>query len=247
MKWLSNLWKQKPEGSDQALMELREKFSHFLSILEKNNQVLKIISDMEEKARGEYLFDINYIRGILAGIQDHVLSMVEEMIALGGEQYSSLREPYYDIEAEVDHLLPTCRPIQADQYTLPFDSLGRKRACSVGGKNAQLGEMKVELGLPVPEGFAITVWAYQRFVGANNLQSRINSMLEAVDFKSYQDLVKASAEIQEMVQSKHSFYFLVMMSFYEIIYSISKFQFHFRRFPNQYLSDDFLTRIGSWQ
>lgn len=201
MKWLTNLWRQRPEGSDQVLAELRGKFSHFLNILEKNNQVLKIISDMEEKARGEYLFDINYIRSTLAGVQDYVLSMVEEMIALGGEKYATLREPYYDIETEVDHLLPTCRPLQTDQYTLPFDSLGRKRACSVGGKNAQLGEMKVELRLPVPEGFAITVWAYQRFVGANNLQSRISRKLESVDFKSYQDLVKASAEIQELVQS----------------------------------------------
>ncbi len=201
MKWLPRFFGGKHGDSDFVLKQLREKFSHFLNILEKNNQVLKAISDMEEKARGEYLFDLNYIRSSLAAIQAGVHSMIEEMVLLGGPGYATLREPFYEIESEIDHILPTCRPIQEDQYTLFFDALNRKRACSVGGKNAQLGEMKVELGLPVPDGFAISVAAYRRFVNANNLQSRISEHLQALNIRSYQDLVKVSEEIQQIVNS----------------------------------------------
>ncbi|MGD8921956.1 MAG: PEP/pyruvate-binding domain-containing protein [Candidatus Zixiibacteriota bacterium] len=201
MKWLPRFFGGKHGDSDFVLKQLREKFSHFLNILEKNNQVLKTISDMEEKSRGEYLFDLNYIRISLEAIQAGVHSMIEEMVLLGGPRYAALREPFYEIESEIDHILPTCRPIQEDQYTLFFDALNRKRACSVGGKNAQLGEMKVELGLPVPDGFAISVAAYQRFVSANNLQSRISEHLQALNIRSYQDLVKVSGDIQQIVNS----------------------------------------------
>jgi pyruvate,water dikinase len=199
MKWLPNPFQGRENDSDQVLRELRNKFTHFLAILDQNNQVLKIMSDMEEKARGEYLFDMNYIRDSLAGIQNTVGAMIEEMIALGGEKYAGLRERYHDVGEEVERVLPTCRPIEPDQYTMPFDSLGRVRTCSVGGKNAQLGEMKVELGLPVPDGFAISVAAYGRFVQANKLQSHISRYLKKLDIRSYQDLVRVSNEIQKIV------------------------------------------------
>ena len=201
MKWFPNPFQGSDDASNLVLRNLQNKFSHFLTILEHNNQILKIMSDMEEKAQGEYLFDINYIRDSLAGIQMTVGAMIEEMIALGGDKYQALRERYYEVEEEVDRVLPTCRPIQPDQYTIPFDALGRVRACSVGGKNAQLGEMKVELGLPVPDGFAISVAAYGRFVEANELQSRISKCLKKLDIRSYQDLVRVSEEIREIVLS----------------------------------------------
>ncbi len=201
MTRLPNPFRGRDAAADKVLRNLQNRFSHFLAILEYNNQILKIMSDMEEKALGEYLFDINYIRDCLAGVQKIVGQMIEEMIALGGDKYARLRERYYEVEEEVDRVLPTCRPIQPDQYTMLFDSLGRMRACSVGGKNAQLGEMKVELGMPVPDGFAISVAAYGRFVEANKLQSRISECLKKLDIRSYQDLVRVSDEIQEIVLS----------------------------------------------
>ena len=59
--------RQKGEAaSDYTLQSVQVKFSKFLDILDNNNEVLKIISDMEEKSLGDYLFDINYIRSRLA-------------------------------------------------------------------------------------------------------------------------------------------------------------------------------------
>ena len=52
-------------------------------------------------------------------------------------------------------------------YTLPFSKIKMNDILQVGGKNASLGEMiqnLTPLGIDVPDGFAITVDAYNYFI-----------------------------------------------------------------------------------
>ena len=54
----------------------------------------------------------------------------------------------------------------------------------VGGKNASLGEMRrhlVELGIAVPDGFALTTAAYRRFLAHNRLDPVIAHQLDQLD------------------------------------------------------------------
>jgi len=199
MKWFRNIFHS--PRRDPGLQVLQDRFTHFLALLEKNNQVLKIISDMEEKSQGEHLFDINYIRNSVAGIRSGAGEIVERMIALGGGPYEPLRDKFAAIDAEVEEVVQGKRLIHQDAYTVPLDQLGRERAYSVGSKSAQLGELKAKLGLPVPQGFAITAWAYKHFVDANDLQTRITKRIDALDIKRHEDLVRVSEETQAMVMS----------------------------------------------
>lgn len=202
MKWLRGLLsKNRGSGPEASLRSLQEKFGRFLDILENNNTVLGLVSDMEEKSQGEYLFDLNYIRSSLEKIRSGVLRMIESMIALGGEgKYGILREVFGSIDREIHAILPGGRPLEQDAFIVPLERLGRLRAPGVGSKNANLGEMKT-LGLPVPEGFAVTAWAYQHFVELNRLQTRITGLVQSVNFKQYEDLVRVSHEARAMVRS----------------------------------------------
>ena len=58
--------------AEDQLRAVREQFKSFLALLEQNNQVLKVIGDMEEKSQGEYLFDLNYIRTSLENVRQAV-------------------------------------------------------------------------------------------------------------------------------------------------------------------------------
>ncbi len=200
MNWLRNLFGDSPEDSHRVLEAIQAKFSHFLSLLDQNNRVLKILSDMEEKSQGEFLFDINYIRSSLVEIRAGIRGLVEEMVALGGQKYLPLTSMYSEINNKIDDILPGCRPLESDDYTIPFDRLCRQRACSVGSKNAQLGELKSRLGLSVPDGFAISGWAYKVFLDHNRLQDRISRRLDTLDPTELAHLVQVSDEIQEMVR-----------------------------------------------
>jgi pyruvate,water dikinase len=57
----------------------------------------------------------------------------------------------------------------------------------------------IRLGLPVPDGFAISTWAYHHFVEVNGLQDRISQRLQSLDLKSLEELAQASKEIQSLV------------------------------------------------
>ncbi|MBN2225944.1 MAG: hypothetical protein JW763_01125 [candidate division Zixibacteria bacterium] len=197
MRWSRK--KAKGADSEAVLAQLQGKFSHFVGLLECNSRSLKTIGDMEEKAQGDYLFDINYIRTSYNDVVSDIDRIITHLSALGDGKYGDLRDRFNTIRKNIGALLPGNKEITRDDYTVAYDSLGRENADSVGSKNAQLGEMKSRLGLPVPEGFAITAWAYRHFVSANDLQSRINEKLSELDIRQYSDLVTVSEQIQAMV------------------------------------------------
>jgi pyruvate,water dikinase len=199
MKWVKNLFVKSEQVSDRSLDIIQAKFDNFLEILHNNNMVLKNISDMEEKLQGEYLYDLNYIRTEVAEIRKGVTVIINNMISLGGDDYKKLKECYRRIDSQIAKILPGGRAIEEDSFIRFFDHIRRENSFSVGSKNAQLGEMKSRLELPVPDGFAITAWAYKHFIDANDLQHKINDLIQSLDIRSYEDLQNVSGRIRKLV------------------------------------------------
>ncbi len=189
-----------PAAPSDVLSDLQAKYEDFTELLAKNHEVLKTIADMEEKAQGEYLLDVNYIRERLRIIRLGVREIIDRLVALGGQRYAVLRQRFSQIDREIAALFPGSRGIRKDAFTVTLHGLSLNRGFSVGNKSARLAEMQA-LGLPVPDGFAITAWAYKHFLDANDLQARISRRLDSVDIRSYEKLVEVGREIQEMVAS----------------------------------------------
>jgi len=201
MSWINRILGKAPKQPGHTLESVQNQFVRFLAILENNNKVLKIIGDMQEKSQGAALFDTRYIRSSIDQIRSGVREIVDGMIAMGGEQYEPLIERYEKISAQIDGIFPASHAVEEDEFTILLENVGRDNVWSVGSKGAQLGEMKTQLGLPVPEGFAISAWAYHHFVDANNLKERFSDRLAALDIKHDDDLVRASEEIRAIVTS----------------------------------------------
>lgn len=70
----------------------------------------------------------------------------------------------------------------------------------VGGKNANLGEM-IGAGFPVPEGFAITVTAYYKFLKENNLDEKIKHLLGTVNYDDTESISQVSSHIKKLIKS----------------------------------------------
>jgi pyruvate, water dikinase len=199
MSWLQHLF---GSGSSAAatLQALQARFGRFLSLIENNHRVLKVVSDMEEKARGEYLFDRAYIQSSLDQIESGLEAMISDLVAIGGERYAVLRPRLESIGADIEALLSGRPVLVQDRLTIPLDELGRERAPSVGSKTAQLGELN-RLGLPVPDGFAVSAWAYELFLQENGLRERIEARLRALDARCHEDLVRASKAVQASIHA----------------------------------------------
>jgi pyruvate,water dikinase len=83
-----------------------------------------------------------------------------------------------------------------------FEDLRKTDIQSVGGKNANLGEM-TSARLPVPPGFAITAFAYKKFIEQTGISAKIYEIIaETVtnvnDPKQYEE---ASKKIRKLIES----------------------------------------------
>jgi pyruvate,water dikinase len=89
--------------------------------------------------------------------------------------------------------------MQQAKYVVPFSQLRMSDVESVGGKNASLGEMISQLAgkeIRVPDGFATTAEAFRRFLQVNDLTSRIERRLGALDVEDVKALAAAGDEIR---------------------------------------------------
>jgi pyruvate,water dikinase len=88
------------------------------------------------------------------------------------------------------------------QFVLWFDQVGIQDTPIVGGKNASLGEMYsnlTPLGVNVPNGFAVTAYAYQHFIKTNNFKKKIADILDGLDTRDIRDLQKRGKQIRELL------------------------------------------------
>lgn len=80
-----------------------------------------------------------------------------------------------------------------------FDDISLHDITEVGGKNASLGEMTVELkelGVNVPFGFATTASAYLQFLHDNHLEDKINQKLAELDINNLEQLYETGQTIR---------------------------------------------------
>ena len=88
------------------------------------------------------------------------------------------------------------------KLTIPFEDLRKENVSLVGGKNANLGEL-LNADIPVPPGFAVTAYAYKKFITENSIATRIRKAISetTTDLSNLQQFEKASRDIRELIES----------------------------------------------
>ena len=83
-----------------------------------------------------------------------------------------------------------------------FKELGIKDIPLVGGKNAALGEMYsklTRLGVNIPNGFAVTAYAYRYFMESTGLDKEIKQVLTGLDTHNLKDLHTRGSEVRRLI------------------------------------------------
>jgi pyruvate,water dikinase len=88
--------------------------------------------------------------------------------------------------------------MSAQPIVVFFKDIDKHDTALVGGKGANLGEM-TKAGFPVPNGFSITVKAYELFLKDNDIVKKIYDILASIDVNNPTDLDRASKKVQKMV------------------------------------------------
>ena len=79
-----------------------------------------------------------------------------------------------------------------------FKEIDKGDIALVGGKGANLGEM-ANSGFPVPNGFALTVAAYDLFLQENNLIAEVSKILKVLNRDNPAELEQAARKIQGLI------------------------------------------------
>jgi pyruvate, water dikinase len=187
----------KPRGTEPSL---QEKFKAFQSLLKANNQALEIMGDMEEKySSDEYLFDRQYIRASYKKIRDSVFEMVEALNQMVPDRFNSLFDIFNEIDHKIQNRVYGTKEIPISPFTLALQEVTQDMMEQVGGKNANLGEMRNRVGLPIPLGFAITSYAYKVFIEGNQLGQQIAKQLESLESRDLEAIAVASRKVQQSI------------------------------------------------
>ena len=88
------------------------------------------------------------------------------------------------------------------KYVLWFDEINADDVALVGGKNASLGEMYQNLsskGIQVPDGFAITAYAYKKFLEKSGVSEELKRILHEIDSRDIKNLIKKGEKLRELI------------------------------------------------
>lgn len=88
------------------------------------------------------------------------------------------------------------------KYVINLNEINLSDLDIVGGKNASTGEMiqhLAPLGIKIPSGFATTVEAYKEFLSKNNINNKIDALLNNLKTSNIKLLNKTSLQIRRLI------------------------------------------------
>lgn len=187
-------------AGDTSFQSVQERHQRFRDLIEKNNLVLELIADAGEKLSGEFIFDIQYLKTLASRLSDASRSVVYDLNAMTGNRYPALVPVLDGIEAEVRAVLESRTLIPRSELVIPLSKVSGELADAVGEKMARLGDLQQRGLCLVPDGFAVTAYAFQQLVEAVAGKPELAKWLELPVDADDASLDEASAALQEQVR-----------------------------------------------
>ena len=169
---LVNTWRRRSAAAPLGVL-----FARFQNILKLNNQILELMTDMNDKLGGAYVFDRQYIRSACDTMTDLVHALIDNFDILGQGYHREILNSFRRISREIERELEGKCNVPDLPFVIPYRDITVASAEAVGGKNANLAELKNKLAVPIPDGFAITFSAFHRVLEANGLTDKIPDIL----------------------------------------------------------------------
>jgi pyruvate,water dikinase len=94
-------------------------------------------------------------------------------------------------------------PDRSKNFILWFNEIGIDDVPMVGGKCASLGEMYRKLhdkGISIPNGFAITAYAYRYFLKYAGIEDEIKKVLKDLESGDVYDLMRRGREVRDIIK-----------------------------------------------
>ena len=175
------------------------KYRHFRTLLNHNQDALRLMAELEQLYFSGSPFDALTVKRNYEGLFEHVLGLAKALDALSGGRFHRLADICRAIDGEISaSVLPGPTDMGGDMV-LPLEHVSSDMLKLAGAKAVNLAIMKNTLQLPVPDGFIMTAGATTRFLEQSGLRARIRKMLARLSPEDLAAMEAGSAEIRQAV------------------------------------------------
>ncbi|MEW5745201.1 MAG: PEP/pyruvate-binding domain-containing protein [Nitrospirota bacterium] len=175
------------------------KYRSFKSYLNHNHTALKIIADLEQRYYSGKPFIPTSIRTSYEELLEAVYGAIHSLESLSGTSCARLAATLAEIDNALSDDLSPRYPLLSQALVLPFEDITPELKSMVGAKAGNLAIIRNNLGVPAPHGFAVTAYAFERFIGENRLRKPIEQQLGKINPDSPEDMDEMSKTIRMMI------------------------------------------------
>jgi pyruvate,water dikinase len=202
LEFFARLFGRRDRLQGEALQSaFQEQFRNFRTLLTANNNALELMSRAEDMLQSGKPFGMAFVRGELTALTVNVYKMVHSLGTLAEGRYRDLHDRFTRITGAIEAIMSRQPEVVSGPLVLGFGEITRDDIDRVGGKMANLGELRNRLGLRVPDGFAITAWAAKHFMEVSHTQIEIARRLQTLDIENLEGLYTVSEAIQDLIRA----------------------------------------------
>jgi pyruvate, water dikinase len=204
IKKIKEIFREKRKLKNEAILDAIKMAYHTFRILQtKNDQALDAMNDLDLKFRTSSHGVLKSASGIKE-LLDNTFELVDGLCHLDASKTRGLFERYNLLAGKINNIVKNLPQNDNEQpYCLFLNKITPELKDNIGGKAASLVDLK-KAGLPIPDGFVISIHACQQFLKENGLDQMIMQRLgklEGVDIQQAEIENVASEITAEILQT----------------------------------------------
>lgn len=177
------------------------KYRFFKRLLSANNFVLEEMTALERMIYDSRSFTQDEVSRRIHNLIAACCSLIEDLNALTAGNHSQLFTQTETIAAQATGALARERFTRHSTLVMPLDQISLEHLEEVGGKAANLGEIRNKAGLPTPSGFAVTASAAALFLRESGLLETLTRQLADIDLTDIALLEQHCAKASERIMT----------------------------------------------
>lgn len=184
----------------QTMAAFNRRYASFKELLQANADLAGILAGLNAVQHGERHMETSQVRKEARRAIFRSERMAAALNDISARRHVGLNKAVQAIGARIERELEQHTRGDVNSLTLPLSEVDASMAYSVGGKNANLGELRNMLDMPVPRGFAITIKAGTIFLlRTSGLFKNIYSQLRSVDAEKPSSISAAAREVEHLI------------------------------------------------
>ncbi|MBB5142550.1 PEP/pyruvate-binding domain-containing protein [Desulfovibrio intestinalis] len=198
---LKKLFGRKPRISrEQAMTAFHRRYASFKELLQANADLAGILANLNATQQGERHMETSQVRKEARRAIFRCDRMATTLNDISSQRHEGLNAAVQSIAKRIEKELDQRASGDVPTLTLDLREVDASMAYSVGGKNANLGELRNMLDMPVPRGFAITIKAGSIFLlRTPGLFKSMYSLLRSLDPEKTESINTVSRQVEQLI------------------------------------------------